>query len=112
MLIQVLYFDGCPSYRPAVEAIRSILSERSIDAELNLIRVSTQQEAQLWRFLGSPTIRINGEDIEGGADPGGEYSLRCRLYSVHGKPRGWPPREQLERAILKKRPIDAGHASP
>ncbi len=77
--IEVLYFDGCPSYEHAVALVRQALAAEQITAPIQLIRVESDAEAQRHRFYGSPTIRVNGEDIApfpAGATP----HLACRVY--------------------------------
>jgi len=77
--IEVLYFDGCPSYEHAVALVRKPLAAERITAPIQLIRVDTDVDAQHYGFYGSPTIRVNGEDIAplpAGATP----HLACRVY--------------------------------
>lgn len=79
--IEVFYFDGCPSYEHAVALVKKALAAERIAAPIQLIRVDTDAEAQHHGFYGSPTIRINGEDIAplpGGATP----TLACRVYRM------------------------------
>ena len=61
--IEVLYFDGCPSYVHAVALVRQALTAERITAPIQLIRVDTDAEACHYGFYGSPTIRVNSEDI-------------------------------------------------
>ena len=77
--IEVLYFDGCPSYEHAVALLRKALAAERIPAPIQLIHVETDTEACQYGFYGSPTIRVNGEDITplpAGATP----HLACRVY--------------------------------
>jgi hypothetical protein len=78
MKIEVLYSPGCPNYLPAVERIREVLSSESLQAEIRSVAVQTDGEARELMFPGSPTIRVNGEDVEPNEaiSPG----LKCRLY--------------------------------
>lgn len=78
--VEVLYFDGCPSYEHAVALLRKALVAEGITAPIQLVRIGTDAEAHRHGFYGSPTIRINGEDIAplpAGAVP----RLACRVYS-------------------------------
>ena len=45
MKIEVLYFDGCPAYRTAKKALREVLAEEGIEAEVELVAVNTDEEA-------------------------------------------------------------------
>ena len=99
MRVELLYWDGCPS-RPEAEALlRDVLAERGIAAEIELREVRTQAEAEDLRFPGSPTIRIDGRDVDAaGADD--RSALTCRIYHLpDGRPSPVPSREQLEEAL-------------
>ena len=78
--IEVLYFDGCPNCEPIVSRIPKLLAEGGIDADVRLRTVRSEGHARRARFLGSPTVRINGHDVEPGADARTDYGLKCRLY--------------------------------
>lgn len=79
MHIQLLYFDGCPSHTAALERLHRVLAELGLDLPVQVIAVETDAAAQQWQFHGSPTIRINGHDIDAlpAATP---YALACRAY--------------------------------
>ncbi len=62
--IELLYFDGCPTHEPARHLLRTVVREQAIAATFREIRVTTEAEAQEFKFLGSPTIRVNGKDID------------------------------------------------
>ena len=58
MDIELLYFDDCPSWKNALVTLDAIVEEHGISSKISLIRVETQEEAVLHRFVGSPTIRV------------------------------------------------------
>jgi len=62
--INVLHFDGCPSYPVVVGLLERLLREEGVLVPVQLTQVSSHEEAVCQRFLGSPTIRIDGEDVE------------------------------------------------
>ncbi len=62
--IIVLHNDGCPATAKTVELIRECVSEMKVAAQLRQVLVRTQEEADAWRFLGSPTVQIDGADID------------------------------------------------
>ena len=100
MTIQLLFFDGCPNSEPAFILIESVLGELGVNAEIERIAVGSEREATEYRFLGSPTIQVNGQDIEPSRrsdDP----AYGCRLYVSTGRQEGIPPREMLRTAIRK-----------
>ncbi len=86
MKIELLYFDGCPHHRPTRELIDTTLSELGLDAEVEETDVRDQREAERHRFVGAPSIRVDGADIEPGADAQTEYALGRRMYGSSGIP--------------------------
>ena len=98
MNIELLYFDGCSTWRDALDAIRGVLAEAGRDEEVRLVKVESHEEAQRLRFLGSPTVRVDGRDVESPIATEG-YGLECRIYWVGGKPTGLPPKDSLAAAI-------------
>ncbi len=103
MKIRVLYFDGCPSYEPAVATVREVVNEQSLVAEIELVQVASKEQAIAHRFFGSPTVQINGVDIEGLNARTREPDLCCRLYNESGALRGWPSREMIREALVNER---------
>jgi len=95
MRIEILYVPGCPNYHPAIERLRTILESQSLQAEIRSVPINSEDQAKALLFPGSPTIRINGEDVEQHAvfAP----SLACRLYPDGS---GIPSEESLRSAIL------------
>jgi hypothetical protein len=98
-VIEVLYFAGCPNWQDAVEIVQRVANETGLDVEIRLVRVESAEEAERQRFLGSPTIRIDGGDVEDGADMRTDYALGCRVYSIDGKLAGLPPISWITRAL-------------
>lgn len=82
MRIQVLYFEGCPNYRPAIDLVRSIAPDASVEA----VEIQTQEEAVRMRFLGSPTIVVDGVDVEPAARARTDFGFTCRTYGGSGVP--------------------------
>lgn len=99
MKIEILYFEGCPSYFTALKDLGAVLDEEGINSQPTLVRVGSERDAASLRFQGSPTIRVNGVDIEQPSGAKEEYSLSCRVYRVHGKLLGTPPKEMIRKAI-------------
>jgi hypothetical protein len=94
MIIEVLYVPGCPNHHPAIANLRSALHSAAIDAPIQEIAVTDDAMARQLRFPGSPTIRVDGRDVE--SNPHDSYGLACRLYSNGA---GVPSLEVLQRAI-------------
>ncbi|HLH38449.1 MAG TPA: cation transporter [Bryobacteraceae bacterium] len=99
MKIEILYFDGCPHHRPAVEQVKEALRQEGLNAELVEINVTGAARAQELKFLGSPTIRVNGQDIEPAARSSTSFGLMCRTYMDGGRQTGVPPLKLIREAL-------------
>jgi hypothetical protein len=95
MKIEVLYFDNCPNHSPTLERIHQILREEGCDAEVREVLVPDVETAHNVSFLGSPTVRVNGIDIEPTAKDRRDFGLMCRRYS------GGIPSHELIREALR-----------
>jgi len=103
MRIEILYTEGCPNLRSAVARIKQVLREENISAELFETSVSQESAARELRFLGSPTIRVNGLDVEPEARASREYGIMCRTYVVNGRRVGVPSCEMVRHAVWEAR---------
>ena len=99
MRIEILYFDGCPSYEVLLPRVREIVSELHAEADIELRHIETLDQAEQERFLGSPTVRIGGTDIETAAAQRTDFGLKCRLYRSGNGASGLPPEAWLRTAI-------------
>lgn len=77
--ITIRYFDGCPNWRTADERVRAALAFADVEAKVDYKRVEDAAQAEELRFLGSPTILIDGHDPFDERASG--YGLGCRLYA-------------------------------
>jgi len=97
--IEFLFWEGCPSHPEARQLLDDVLADQGVDVEVTVREVFTQAEAEELRFPGSPTIRVDGLDV----DPVGASArpaLNCRIYrKADGRPSPVPTREQLEAAL-------------
>ena len=99
MKVEVLYFDGCPNHQALLPHLRKLLSSAGADMEIGLIRVEDVGAAERERFLGSPTVRVDGKDVEPGAEQRTDYGLTCRLFATPNGLRGMPADEWVLAAI-------------
>lgn len=99
MQIELLYFSGCPSAEPAHTRLKELLESRGCKDHIELMCITDENAAAHKRFLGSPTIRINGDDIEPGASDRTGYGLTCRLYRSTEGLRTVPDDALMNRAI-------------
>lgn len=98
MKIEILYFEGCPNHKPASERVLRVIREEGISANVTEIEVPDEAAAKQFAFLGSPTIRIDGMDIEPASRNARGGSLACRCY-----PGGLPSIEMIRAAIQEAR---------
>jgi hypothetical protein len=98
-LIEVLYVRDCPNYAGALALVERVRAELGIDAELRSSLIGDQAAAQRARFPGSPTIRVDGRDVEPG-EPSSEISLACRLYRLEHRFAGQPAEQWVRDALL------------
>lgn len=96
MKIEVLYFEGCPNYLPAVGRLKTVLRETGLPSEVSEIEVTDESVAKTLKFFGSPTIRVNGFDIEAESRNVKDTGLACRRYS------GGLPSEEMIRTALRE----------
>lgn len=101
--VEFLFSPGDPCAAQALKLLRTVLTEEGYDSRLIVRVIADQQSATRHRFHGSPTIRIDGVDIEGPSVEREGYRLRCRIYHRHGELPGTPDREII-RAALRTHP--------
>jgi len=78
MRIEILYVPGCPNYQPTFERIQAVLASETVNTGIQAIPVTTEVEAKALSLPGSPTVRVNGENVE--PRQTSVPSLACRLY--------------------------------
>lgn len=107
MKVELYWFDGCPSYERARALLEQVLREEKTPAQIEMIQVHNETEAQTWRFLGSPTIHLDGVDPF--ASEGQEhYAMQCRVYRTPEGLKGWPTKEMLRQAVRERWTRSAG----
>jgi hypothetical protein len=100
MEIEILYFDGCPSYRTVEKTLREVLAKEGIEAEVDMVAVNNYEAAQRLRVPGSPTIRVDGQDLFP-VPQRASYALGCRTYATPEGLRGSPTAEMLREALRR-----------
>ncbi len=78
--VEILYFEGCPNHEPARALVERLATELRIESEIRLVEVTDPEAAVELRFLGSPTVRVDGVDVEPGAAERRDFALSCRIY--------------------------------
>lgn len=96
MRVRVLYFEDCPHREPAVAIVRGAARELGVSIDLEQVRVHAGSDLAGLRFLGSPTVQVDGVDIEPAARLRTDFAFGCRVY---GPMLGVPPRDLVVAAL-------------
>lgn len=88
--VEILLFEGCPNAEPARELVERVAGDLGIVPEIHVVEVATPEAADRTRFLGSPSIRVNGRDVEPGAEARTDFTLSCRVYRASSGLSGLP----------------------
>jgi mercuric ion transport protein len=100
--VEVLYIADCPNHKPAVERVRDVLRSSGMQEMIQEVEVRSQADAETMRFLGSPTVQINGIDVEPEARAVHHFGLGCRSYVEDGRRSGLPSSALIRRALQEK----------
>ena len=107
--VELLYSSDCPSYPATLELLRAVLAEERLSLDVHTVQIDSVEEARRQRFPGSPTIRLDGRDIEGAMVP--TVGLTCRTYlSPDGTISPVPGKQAIREAVrasvaASKRPV-------
>ena len=97
MQIDLLYFDGCPSWEGAMENLRGALAAEGLEADIRLVKVEDNEAAGRWKFLGSPSFQVDGVDLWW--EDRQDYNLSCRVYATPQGMKGAPSQEMLRQKL-------------
>jgi hypothetical protein len=100
--VSFLYYEDCPSHDLALERLREVIAEEGLPGEVEVIKVETEEQARELRFVGSPTIRIDGQDIDPPGDS--QYTLTCRAYRLEDDRISPLPSNDMIRRALRSPP--------
>jgi hypothetical protein len=100
MKIEFLFWEECPSHPAALSRLREVLAELGLDDPIDPIEVRTDEEAERLRFPGSPTIRVDGRDVDPQGAAAMGTALTCRIYRLEdGRISPLPSKEMIRRAL-------------
>jgi hypothetical protein len=97
MQIDLLYFEDCPSWQDALKNLETALTQEDLKADIRLVLVKDNTEAERLHFLGSPSFQIKGIDLW--PEDRSSYALSCRIYSTPQGMRGAPDVEMLRQKL-------------
>ena len=95
MKVQVLYFTGCPNHGPTVQRVREIVRRLDIDAQISEVAVTAHDDPAAMAFIGSPTVLVDGRDIDPAQRQSPDYAFGCHTYNGQGV----PPAAMIEAAL-------------
>jgi hypothetical protein len=101
MKLEVLYVDGCPSHEALMARLRVLMAQAGVDARMELTHVESVEAAEREHFLGSPTLRVNGQDVDPTAGERTDFGLNCRLYRSPDGVRGSVPDDFVVAALTR-----------
>lgn len=99
--VEILYFDGCPNHEAARTLVEQAAAQLSIEPQMELVRVDDANSAAELRFLGSPTVRVDGHDVEPGAEERREFVFACRVYRSERGLAGQPDEAWIRNALTE-----------
>ena len=88
MKIELLYFDGCPSWKNGLKNLQSALEEAGLTAPIDVIEVKDNEQANQLKFLGSPSFRVDGQELW--PEERETYELSCRVFPSSEGIKGFP----------------------
>ena len=91
MSVELLYFDGCPHGESYLPRLRRLVAQAGRSDGVRLRRVADDDDARALHFLGSPTVRVDGRDVEPAAADRVDYGMSCRLYPSPSGTTSTPP---------------------
>lgn len=95
--VEILTFAGCPNAQLARERAADALAAEAVAGDVVEIMIETPEAAIAHCFVGSPSIRVNGCDVE--PSPVHGYGLMCRTYRVDETVEGAPSIAAIRNAI-------------
>jgi len=101
-LVEIFYFDGCPNHHPAVVLVERVSGELGLEPEIRLLTVTDDEAAKQLRFLGSPTIRVGGRDVDPHTRDRDHYALSCRVFRTDAGIVGRPDERWVRDALVRE----------
>ena len=93
--VELLWWEGCPSTEDALAMVR----EEMVAEALDVREISTYADAEREEFVGSPTIRVDGHDVQ--PVPYEPVGLSCRVYRLaDGRISPLPARDEVRQTLL------------
>jgi len=98
--VEILARQDCPNRGIAISLVERVAEETGVPARIEVVDMTTESQAQRRRFLGSPTVRVDGRDVEPGSGGRAGFTLACRVYRTERGLAGWPEERWVRKALL------------
>jgi hypothetical protein len=98
--VEILAREDCPNRGMAVLVVERAVERSGVDAELRVVEVRSEAQAKRRRFLGSPSVLVDGVDVEPCTAERTDYSLAQRVYRCGYGIQGWPEEAWIRSALL------------
>ena len=106
--VEGVVFESCPHIEATFGRARAAIVAAKVEADLRVVVVGSDDEALRLRFLGSPTVRVNGVGVEPSSRAREDFGLQCRLYLVEGRLGCGPPPVDWIASMLRAVPGGSG----
>jgi len=99
--VELLWFSDCPNHHVVQTMLQVVVDQLAPGTPIVEIDATDPPVATALRFPGSPTVRIDGRDVDPSFVDPGDYTPRCRLYRTADGLRGIPERAWIEDALRR-----------
>jgi len=99
--IEIVVREDCPNRGMALVVVERVVDETGIPAEIQIVEVASDEDAVTHRALGSPTVLVDGRDVDPQPSVHAEFSIDDRIYRTDRGPCGWPDAEWIRQALLR-----------
>jgi hypothetical protein len=105
-VVEILHFAGCPNANGARRAVDAGIAQAALPSpvEVRIVEVVDEEDAHRLRFLGSPTVRVDGRDVDASSIGRDDFGLQCRVYSSGTRITGCPPPQWIASALRASEP--------
>ncbi len=97
MQIDLLYFEDCPSWQEGMGNLKVALAAEKLEADIRLVKVADDEDANRYKFLGSPSFCVDG--VDWWPEKRDQYSLSCRVYPTPQGMKGTPTVDMLREKL-------------
>lgn len=99
--IELFVREDCPNRGMALIVVERVVDETGIPAEIEVVEVESDDDAETYRVLGSPTVLVDGRDVDPQPSGYADYTTDDRIYRTDRGPCGWPEAEWIRDALLR-----------